>query len=251
MPTYWGDYFAETAHLSCEQHGAYLQLLGRMWQAGGSLPMDDRALARMTGCTTSRWAKISSEILPYFLTVDGRLTHKRVVAELKIAQEIAFKRAEAGSRGGRAKSLKDKKADVANAIAGLVAEPQHPLPVPVHTEDKSSVCDAHAMKEAFEKWWSNYPSAVAKPKARRAYESACLLVTDGCPHEILLDGLKRSLSSHRWKDPSYTIPNPAKWLEEERWHDGSASPGKSEAPQSEMSDALKARRRALLEAEDA
>ena len=246
MPTYWGDYFAETAHLSCEQHGAYLQLLGRMWQAGGSLPMDSRALARMTGCTTSRWAKISGEILPYFLVVDGRLTHKRVVAELKIAQEIALKRAEAGSRGGRAKSLKDKKSDVANAIAEPLAELQHPLPVPVHTEDKSSVCDAHAMKDGFEKWWSIYPSAVAKPKARKAYETACALVDDGCPHERLLSGLKRSLSSPRWKDPSYTIPNPARWLEEERWNDAAVATGKVAAP-SEMSSALRARRKALLE----
>lgn len=130
MPTYWGDYFAETAHLSCEQHGAYLQLLGRMWQAGGSLPTDPRALARMTGCNLSRWTKIADDVLTFFVIVDGRLTHKRVVAELKIAQEIAFKRAEAGSRGGRAKSLKDKKADVANAIAPPLAPPQHPLPEP-------------------------------------------------------------------------------------------------------------------------
>jgi uncharacterized protein YdaU (DUF1376 family) len=115
MQIYWSDYFGDTRHLSCEQHGAYLQLLGSMWLAGGSLPNDAKKLAKITGCTASRWAKICPEVLAFF-SVDGdTLTHKRVMFELKKAHEKSIKRAEAGSLGGRAKSLKNNDTDEANA----------------------------------------------------------------------------------------------------------------------------------------
>ena len=106
MQMYWTDYFGDTRHLTCEQHGAYLQLLGSMWLAGGSLPNDAKKLAKVTGCTATRWAKICAEVMAFF-TVDGDvITHKRVTLELEKAREKSIKRAEAGSRGGKAKSLK-------------------------------------------------------------------------------------------------------------------------------------------------
>jgi uncharacterized protein YdaU (DUF1376 family) len=114
MQMYWSDYFGDTRHLSCEQHGAYLQLLGSMWLAGGSLPNDARKLAKITGCTASRWAKISGDVLAFFDTADGLLTHKRIGFELEKAREKSIKRAEAGSLGGTAKALKSNKPIVAN-----------------------------------------------------------------------------------------------------------------------------------------
>lgn len=125
MQMYWSDYFGDTRHLSCEQHGAYLQLLGGMWLAGGSLPDDARKLAKITGCTASRWAKIAGDVLAFFDIADGLLTHKRVGIELKKAQEKSIKRAVSGSRGGTAKALNSHKANIANATV----LPQH-LPEP-------------------------------------------------------------------------------------------------------------------------
>jgi len=47
QPFYWRDYFAATRGLSALEHGAYLLLLGEMWEAGGKLPADDRRLAKL------------------------------------------------------------------------------------------------------------------------------------------------------------------------------------------------------------
>ncbi len=71
----------------------------------------------------------------------------------------------------------------------------------------------------FEGWWSLYPVAVAKPKARQAYVAALAKIGGTEPDAVLRDGLIRSLASARWADPTHTKPNPAKWLEDERWND--------------------------------
>lgn len=127
MQLYVGDYLKDTRHLTAEQHGAYLLLLMSMWAHGGDLPNDPKKLARLACCTASRWARISADVLAFF-EVDGDvITQARLRFELKKALEKSIKRAEAGTRGGDAKALKDKKAGVANAI-GLPCHSSEPEP---------------------------------------------------------------------------------------------------------------------------
>lgn len=151
MPIYWSDYQGGTTALDCEQHGAYLLLLGKMWQAGGTLPADDVILARLVGLTKSRWMKISPPVMALFTSVDGGITQKRLAAELKILEEKYESRARAGSLGGRAKSLKDKKATVSNAssnatvlLCQLELEPELE-PEREGSEDKSSDADSRVV----------------------------------------------------------------------------------------------------------
>lgn len=125
MQMYWSDYFGDTRHLTCEQHGAYLQLIGSMWLSDGSLPNDAKKLAKITGCTASRWAKIAEDVMAFFVVEGDRITHKRIGFELEKAREKSIKRAEAGSRGGAAKALKNNESELAIATA----LPQH-LPEP-------------------------------------------------------------------------------------------------------------------------
>lgn len=162
MQMYWSDYFGDTRHLTCEQHGAYLQLLGSMWLAGGSLQNDARKLAKITGCTASRWAKISPDVLAFF-TVEGEvLTHKRVEFELQKAREKSIKRAEAGSLGGAAKALKAQASRVANATS----LPKHPpdsesdsKPESQAEESPPNPPNGGAADPIFEQAWNAYPEA--------------------------------------------------------------------------------------------
>ncbi|WP_081761413.1 DUF1376 domain-containing protein [Methylopila sp. 73B] len=116
LPLYVGDYLRDTRGLTAEQHGAYLLLLMSMWSAGGRLPNDDRKLARFASCTPSRWAKIRGDVLSFFEVHEAEIGHVRLGSELEKAQEKSIKRAEAGSKGGQAKALKDKVLGVANAM---------------------------------------------------------------------------------------------------------------------------------------
>lgn len=137
MQLYVADYLGDTRHLTTEQHGAYLLLLMTMWRSDGRLPNDARKLARITGCTASRWAKISDDVLAFFEVDGDDLTNKRLMFELKKASEKSIKRVEAGTKGGEAKSLKNHKADVANATV-LPKHPSEPEPEP---EDKDAVVE--------------------------------------------------------------------------------------------------------------
>lgn len=131
MQLYWPDYFGKTRHLSCEQHGAYLQLLGTMWLAGGTLPSDPKNLARIAGLSTSKWIAIASPVLAFFQEHDGRLTQKRVTEDLEKSRDKSKKRAEAGAKGGAAKSNKINDDEQANAVA----LPKH-LPEPEPYREK-------------------------------------------------------------------------------------------------------------------
>lgn len=115
MQLYVADYLGDTRHLTTEQHGAYLLLLMTMWRSDGRLPNDVKKLARITGCTASRWARIADEVLAFFEVDGDTLTNKRLMLELEKASEKSIQRAAAGTKGGHAKALKDNKPALANA----------------------------------------------------------------------------------------------------------------------------------------
>lgn len=141
MPLYVGDYLRDTRGLTAEQHGAYLLLMMSMWNAGGALPDDDRKLARFSGCTPGRWAKIRDEILSFFIVADGVIRHKRLGVELEKANEKAIKNRTSGSKGGRAKALKDKGLDLADAKANAVPYARGlPEPEPEKKETQADAC---------------------------------------------------------------------------------------------------------------
>lgn len=134
MQLYVADYLGDTRHLTTEQHGAYLLLLMTMWRADGYLPNDAKKLARIAGCTPSRWSKIADDVMAFF-DVDGdQIFNKRLMFELEKASEKSIKRAEAGTKGGHAKARKTLNAPVANASR----LPKHSSEPEPETEETSS-----------------------------------------------------------------------------------------------------------------
>lgn len=214
MQMYWSDYFGDTRHLSCEQHGAYLQLLGSMWLAGGSLPNDDRKLAKITGCTASRWAKIRDDVMAFFEVAGDLITHKRVTFELEKAREKSIKRAEVGSRGGKAKALKTKETPLAIASDLLYHSPD----IRTREEDKISEPKGSSWPilpktSGFEDFWKAYPAKVGKRDAEKKFR----LALQRAPLDRIMAGLDAAKRSKRWREGF--IPNPATWLNQDRWAD--------------------------------
>lgn len=220
MQLYVADYLGDTRHLTTEQHGAYLLLLMTMWRAEGVLPDDDRKLARIAGCTASRWAKIKDDVLAFFDACEGGLTNKRLKFELEKASEKSIKRAEAGTRGGEAKSRKTNKPDVANA-SGL---PKHSSEPDIRTEANASVDIPTAKRgptkveiaRGFAAFWAAYPKRVGKDAAAKSFAKAMARIDDADPLAVILAGIVRALPG--WDDPQF-IPHPATWLNQGRWAD--------------------------------
>lgn len=83
MPLYVADYLKDTGHLTTAEHGAYLLLIMHYW-ANGSLPPDDRKLARIARMTDREW-KTSRDTLAEFFDASWR--HERIEKELAEAAE--------------------------------------------------------------------------------------------------------------------------------------------------------------------
>jgi uncharacterized protein YdaU (DUF1376 family) len=88
MPFFVGDYLAETRLLNGQQHGAYLLLIFQLWQRG-SLPFDDKSLAKIACVTLRQWKKIKPVISPYFTDT---WEHHKVTKVRAKAIEISGKR---------------------------------------------------------------------------------------------------------------------------------------------------------------
>lgn len=73
MPMYWYTYLADTTHLTTEEHGAYLLLLGAMWRRNGSVPDHDADNARIVGLTKAKWRKAKARLEPFLTVHDGRI----------------------------------------------------------------------------------------------------------------------------------------------------------------------------------
>ncbi len=84
MPLYVADYRAKTAHLNAAQHGAYLLLIMHYWSTG-SLPDDDKSLARIAAMTPPEWRRTRPVVKAFFN--DG-WQHERIDQELAKAKKM-------------------------------------------------------------------------------------------------------------------------------------------------------------------
>jgi uncharacterized protein YdaU (DUF1376 family) len=121
MQLYVSDFAGDTLTLTTEHIGAYLLLLIALWNADGQLDDDEEILAVTARLPIERWRVIWSRLSKFFEVGDGVVTHHRLTKELQRFARKSAARAEAGSRGGKAKALKDK--DRGLAIATVL--PQH------------------------------------------------------------------------------------------------------------------------------
>lgn len=161
-----------------------------------------------------------------YLYLHGYLEENKSRAAI---EELSATRAQAGSRGGRAR--------VANQVANhtesndkQAASSSNP-DTDTEIEDKTPSADA----SAFEEFWTPYPSKVGKDAARRSF-AAALRRTDVA---TLMAGLAESIQV--WRASGYLnpagkavgkhyVPHPATWLNQGRWADEVALPDMPAAP---------------------
>lgn len=129
MPMYWDAYIADTTHLSCEEHGAYLMLLGAMWRRDGTVPDDDADNARILGLSKAKWRKVRARLSHLLIIEDGLITQKNLRKIWENTQEKIAKNRVNGAKGGRA-APKDNndlaKANASNSVKrkATISEPE-------------------------------------------------------------------------------------------------------------------------------
>jgi len=210
MPLYVADYLADTTHLSTLEHGAYCLLLMSMWRAGGSLPNDPAKLAKFARMTSAQWARVEATVMQFFTVGNGEVIQSRLAREIDKHANVVRQRRESGSKGGKAKALKDNVPTVASAN-GLPCQPEPELELKVREKESLS-----PRAKDFEAFWSAYPKKKAKPDARKAFDAA-IKKTDIA---TMLAAIVRQRQSADWlKQSGQFIPYPASWLRQEGWAD--------------------------------
>lgn len=111
MPLWTDAYLADTVHLTTLEHGAYLMLLISMWRADGTLPDDDKRLARCARLGPGQWKRIRPTLMEFFVVQDGQVTQPRLTDELTAVRQKSRKQ----SNNAKARWLKTKKTDDATA----------------------------------------------------------------------------------------------------------------------------------------
>ena len=231
MPLYVSDYLGDTAHLTLEEHGAYIMLLMHSWKLG-PLPNEDKRLAGLCRISVKHWREISPAVLAFFKVEDGKLIQKRIEIERRRAEELSEKRRQAALQRGNKPTSNDPpegsnsppndEQEPSNSSANehaiaaqmpphaRVALPSHP-PSEEPRKKERELRSLGDFDPDFDRWWAAYPRKVDKGTARTAYGKARRKATA----EQLLHGLHRA----KWNADQRFIPHPTTWLNGERWLD--------------------------------
>lgn len=116
MALYVGDYQRDTKHLSCCEHGIYLQLLMHCWSTKSPLPVEDRKLKSICNARTEEEVDAMHEVLnEFFIKNEDGWHNPRLSKEIDKAEAISNSRSLAGKKGGQANAkqmLSKSKANV-------------------------------------------------------------------------------------------------------------------------------------------
>lgn len=97
FPTFIGEFFTTTASMTGHEVGAYQLIIAHLWNAGGSIPADDKKLAKLVKASPRQWAEIKDTLWPLFEIKGGMLSHAPTTAEIEKAQALADKKRNAAA----------------------------------------------------------------------------------------------------------------------------------------------------------
>lgn len=127
MQLYVADYLADTAHLTTEEHGAYLLLLFSYWQTGKPLRAD--RLASVSRLSNERWTDVERTLNEFFHVENGTWTHFRVEADLEKVGSKSKNNSEAGKASARARAIAKQefeKNKLTNAVTNVPTNAEQP-----------------------------------------------------------------------------------------------------------------------------
>lgn len=157
--------------LSLEEVGAYTLVLSLIYETGGRLKDDERAVCAHLGCDIRVWRRVRLRLLEegkLTVTNDGFLTNERASEEIASAEHLSEVRRTSGRSGGkqsgksRAKPKADNETAEANASGLLDTEGRRQRADTLKDESLSDRADAGGL------FGDASPEPPAKPKRTRA-----------------------------------------------------------------------------------
>ena len=204
MPLWTDSYLGDTIHLTTIEHGCYLMLLMTMWRSGGSLPNDDKLLARYSRLTPRQWQRIKPIIFPFFKVDGDAVFQPRLRDEFNAVKQ----RSKVQSDNARAKYRKSLDAAPATAQPNCtIGSPSITIPI---TKDSTvaNATDAEASKDIRTTLFQEGRQSLQRQTGKR--ESQCRALIGKflkCAGDDATIVLKAILQSER-----DAIADPVAWL---------------------------------------
>lgn len=199
MQLYVSDYLADTAHLTAQQHGAYMLLLMNYWQRGKALDNSNERLSHVARLSPEEWAEAKPTLEEFFIVEGNLWTHARVEDDLEKIREKSAKASFAGRRSVVARGLSERSTNAEQSLN--------------HKEEDKEEDKDISKKELFVDFWNVYPLKVGKGAAQKAFEKAIRTTDAG----IIIKGAQRYKSDPN-RVQGYTA-HAATWLNAQRWLD--------------------------------
>lgn len=194
-----GDYAKKAGRLSMLQHGAYNLLLDTCYDREEFPTTLEQAL-EWTWASTKEEVEAVTFVLKKFFSLEGGVyIQKRIQEELE---------------GYRTKSETNKRI----ALERETNRAKKPTKR-ARTVHAASPAKSETLERDFEQFWSLYPKKVAKPMAIKAFKAAGI---NGNLGAVLADIEAKKLTDSWLKDGGKFIPNPATYLNQQRWCDETA-----------------------------
>ena len=223
FPLYPSDFEAKTSHLTIAEDGAYNRLLRVCWMTPGcSMPADEAWIMRRVRAHAEDEKEAVRAVLDEFFTVKGgRYSNARLTKEWLAANEAHDRRKNAGSKGGKAKSLKTLVAAPSNAKAMLKQPEPEPEPEPKIKERDTNVSlalVAPCEPDRFSEFWDQYPHRNGAKKGKAAAEKAWAkaIKARASPAQIIASAIR--YANDRQVIQGYA-KDPATWLNARGWED--------------------------------
>ena len=197
MQLYTSDYLADTAHLTTEEHGAYLLLLMNYWQRGKPLDNTDGRLAHVARLSAERWKAVEPILAEFFMIEGTTWVQARIERDLDKIRDKSSKLAANGSIGGSKRQANAKQ-----------------MPIYEEEEEDKEEDEDNKKISSFDAFWTAYPRKTAKGAATAAWVKALKKAT---AEEIIK-------AAHAYRDDpnreeGFTA-HASTWLNQERWLDG-------------------------------
>lgn len=231
-----GDYASATRHLTWIEDAAYRRLMDCYYVREIPFPTDHRQIYRLVVASSEEERNAVDTILDeFFKLTDEGYVHDRCDAELKCMNEKKNKASQSAQT--RWRNAKDANSALppqnnCNANASIIECEGNANASETPCEGNAPNTNTNTNKttsrapDGFAEFWEAYPKKVGKGAAESSWKK------HRPPLGLVLDAIKRVSSSDQWrKDGGQYVPNPATWLNQRRWEDGTNA-GSVEDPKS-------------------
>lgn len=211
------DYSFATIRMTLIEDLAFRRMLDLFYESELPLPLDKKKVSKLIGMVDHQ-EEVESVLGDFWNETEHGFVNERALCEINKYQAKAESARVNGKKGGR--PIKAKITQSVNLANPEKSESKaNHKPLTINQEPLTNNKEITSLKnDGFDHWWKSYPKKVAKPAGLKAFKSKTKNMGEDSFMKFV--DLISSDSANRYlQTEKQFIPNPATYLNEERYND--------------------------------